>query len=37
MDAVVREVSNEVLDQVLRERIRSETQAVRNLMLAVAF
>lgn len=28
---------NEVLDQVLRERIRTETAAARNLILAVAF
>jgi His-Xaa-Ser system protein HxsD len=28
---------NEVLDQVLRERIRSETAEVRNLVLALAF
>ncbi len=27
----------EVLDQVLRERIRNETEAVRNLILALAF
>lgn len=27
----------EVLDQVLRERIRSETEGVRNLILALAF
>ena len=27
----------EVVDQVLRERIRSETEGVRNLILAVAF
>ena len=28
---------NEVLDQVLRERIRDETAAARNLILALAF
>ena len=28
---------NEVLDQVLRERIREETAAARNLILALAF
>ncbi len=27
----------EVLDQILRERIRNETQTVRNVILAVAF
>jgi His-Xaa-Ser system protein HxsD len=28
---------NEVLDQVLRERIRDETEAARNVILALAF
>jgi len=36
-DAVVDAFRSEVLDQVLRERIRSETEAVRNLVLALAF
>jgi His-Xaa-Ser system protein HxsD len=36
-DALVAEFRNEVLDQVLRERIRNETQEARNLILAVAF
>ena len=31
------EFQNEVLDQVLRERIRNETKEVRNLILALAF
>jgi His-Xaa-Ser system protein HxsD len=31
------ELRNEVLDQVLRERIREETADVRNLILALAF
>jgi His-Xaa-Ser system protein HxsD len=36
-DALVAEFRNEVLDQVLRERIRNETGDVRNLILALAF
>ena len=36
-EALVAEFRNEVLDQVLRERIRIETQEARNLILAVAF
>jgi len=36
-DAVSGEFRNEVLDQVLRERIRAETTDVRNLVLALAF
>lgn len=36
-DAVVSDFRNEVLDQVLRERIRRETESVRNLVLAYAF
>jgi len=36
-DGVVRDFRREVLDQTLRERIREETQDVRNLILAVAF
>lgn len=37
MTALVGELRNEVLDQVLRERIRAETADVRNLVLALAF
>ena len=36
-DEMVAEFRNEVLDQVLRERIRAETADVRNLVLALAF
>lgn len=36
-DAVLADFRNEVLDQVLRERIRAETGEVRNLVLALAF
>jgi His-Xaa-Ser system protein HxsD len=36
-DRLVAEFRNEVLDQVLRERIRNETAEVRNLVLALAF
>lgn len=36
-DLLVADFRNEVLDQVLRERIRAETGDVRNLILAVAF
>lgn len=36
-DLSVAEFRNEVLDQVLRERIRAETSEVRNLVLALAF
>jgi len=36
-DAVLADFRNEVLDQVLRERIRAETVEVRNLVLAAAF
>lgn len=36
-DDLVSEFRNEVLDEVLRARIREETQEVRNLVLAVAF
>jgi His-Xaa-Ser system protein HxsD len=35
--AILAEFRNEVLDQVLRERIRQETAAVRNMILALAF
>jgi His-Xaa-Ser system protein HxsD len=34
---LVSELRCEVLDQVLRERIRAETADVRNLVLALAF
>ena len=37
MASLVGEFRNEVLDQVLRERIRAETADVRNLVLALAF
>jgi His-Xaa-Ser system protein HxsD len=36
-DAVLADFRNEVLDQVLRERIRAETEDVRKLVLALAF
>jgi His-Xaa-Ser system protein HxsD len=36
-DELVAEFRNEALDQVLRERIRLETEASRNLILALAF
>jgi His-Xaa-Ser system protein HxsD len=36
-DVLTAEFRNEVLDQVLRERIRDETGDVRNLILALAF
>jgi His-Xaa-Ser system protein HxsD len=36
-DPLIAAFRNEVLDQVLRERIRAETAEVRNLVLAVAF
>jgi His-Xaa-Ser system protein HxsD len=36
-DGLMAEFRSEVLDQVLRERIRAETSDVRNLILAVAF
>jgi His-Xaa-Ser system protein HxsD len=36
-DAVLADFRNEVLDQVLRERIRAETAEVRSLVLAAAF
>ncbi len=36
-DVLLAEFRNEVLDQVLRERIRDETADVRNLVLALAF
>jgi His-Xaa-Ser system protein HxsD len=37
VDGVLANFRNEVLDQVLRERIRSETEDVRKLVLAMAF
>jgi His-Xaa-Ser system protein HxsD len=37
VDEIAVEFRNEVLDQVLRERIRSETEGVRNVILALAF
>ncbi len=36
-DALIADFRNEVLDQVLRERIRAETEDVRRLALALAF
>lgn len=36
-DTLLADFRNEVLDQVLRERIRTETAEVRSLVLAVAF
>lgn len=36
-DRLMAEFRTEVLDQVLRERIRAETADVRNLVLALAF
>lgn len=36
-EATVAQFKVEVLDQVLRERIREETKDVRNLVLALAF
>jgi His-Xaa-Ser system protein HxsD len=36
-DSVASDFRNEVVDQVLRERIRGETEGVRNLILALAF
>ncbi len=36
-DVILHDFRNEVLDQVLRERIRDETQATRNTILALAF
>ena len=36
-DRVVADFRNEVLDQVLRARIRTETEEVRNLILSLAF
>lgn len=37
MRGLLAEFRNEVLDQVLRERVRAETGEVRNLVLALAF
>lgn len=36
-DQLVADLRNEVLDQVLRERVRAETADVRNLVFALAF
>lgn len=36
-EALLSDFRNEVLDQVLRERIRTETEDVRKLVLALAF
>ncbi len=36
-DLAIRDLKNEVLDQDLRERIKAETAAIRNLILAHAF
>lgn len=36
-EALLGDLRNEVLDQVLRERVRAETSDVRNLVLALAF
>jgi His-Xaa-Ser system protein HxsD len=36
-DDLVYELRTEVLDQVLRERIRRETEPTRNLILSIAF
>jgi His-Xaa-Ser system protein HxsD len=36
-DEVLSDFRTEVLDQVLRERIRTETEGIRNLILSVAF
>jgi His-Xaa-Ser system protein HxsD len=37
IETLLGDLRNEVLDQVLRERIRAETSDVRNLVLALAF
>lgn len=37
LDECVSDFRNEVLDQTLRERIRLESEAARNLILAMAF
>jgi His-Xaa-Ser system protein HxsD len=37
LEALLGDFRNEVLDQVLRERVRAETGEVRNLVLALAF
>lgn len=36
-DQAIADFRNEVLDQVLRARIRTETEGVRNLILSLAF
>jgi His-Xaa-Ser system protein HxsD len=37
VETTLADFRNEVLDQVLRERIRRETEGVRNVILALAF
>lgn len=37
VDAILADLRNAVLDETLRERIRRETEEVRNLILALAF
>jgi His-Xaa-Ser system protein HxsD len=37
LEEVVGDFRNQVLDEVLRERIRTETEGVRNLILSLAF
>jgi His-Xaa-Ser system protein HxsD len=37
VEALLGDLRNEVLDQALRERVRTETSDVRNLVLALAF
>ena len=37
VEELLANLRNEVLDETLRERIRSETQETRNLILAIAF
>lgn len=36
-DRAVADLRNEVVDQVLRSRVRAETEEVRNLILSLAF
>lgn len=37
LDTLIRDFRTEVLDQVLRERIRAETEPIRTMILAQAF
>lgn len=37
VDAIMADLRNAVIDETLRERIRRETEEVRNLILALAF